>query len=288
MEIEIKWTIPEDVMKEAFGKLEIDDKYYPVFSERAICALNGIATDYEPEQDDIEGALDIAKEYMNIYVGQIEAGLSELWATTYANYHLIEDVDDSAWKSYCIVCDKEGREQADNDLALFAYFLSDDPKFINNYIYLFKNGNTINETNEFIQLYDSLIAKVKSEIYARQYSLHHIDTPDEDYCHLYASKYEECINKGIDNSKAQAIAEEYEARYDEHYPQDEAGKEFIKGYIIGYEYAIVNGVEDPKLFATEYQKYYISVLNPDGNDPFVVKGKYDDIIRKILPIKSGN
>ena len=282
-------TIPEEVLKESFSKLEIDDKYYPIFSERAIRALNGIAIDYEPEQDDIDGSLDIAIEYTNNYVGQTDAGLSELWATTYANNRLNDDVDHSAQEAYDRVLKENGLDQAEKDLNIFASFLDNNPLFVKNYKYLFRlYGDTTKETYEFLKLYDSLIAKGRSEIYARQYALHHFDTPDEDYCHLYASKYEECVNKGLDNIKASLIADEYEACFDEHYPQDEAGKESIKGYIIGYEYAIVNGIEDAKLFATEYQKYYFSVLYPDGDDPIVVKGKYDDLIRKIFPIKSGN
>lgn len=287
MEIELKWTIPDEDLKDAFGKLEIDDKYYPIFSERTIHALNDIAADYEPEQDDIDGALDIAKEYVKNYVGQIDAGLSEFWATTYADNRLNDDVDHSAQEAYHKVLIEKGLDQAEKDLNIFACYLDDNPLFVKNYKYLFRfYGDTTKETYESLKIYDSLKAKGKSDIYARQYALHHIDTPDEDYCHLYASKYEECINKGIDNIKASLIAEEYKARYDEHYPLDDAGKEFIKGYIIGYEYAIVNGIEDPESFAKEYQKYYFSVLYPDGDDLFVVKGKYDDIIRKIFPIKS--
>lgn len=289
MEIELKWTIPEEDQKDAFSKLEIDDKYYSIFSERAIRALNGIADSYEPEQDDIDGALDIAKEYVKNYVGQIDAGLSELWADTYADNRLNDDVDHSAQEAYHKVLIEKGLDQAEKDLNIFACYLDDNLLFVKNYKYLFRfYGDTTKETYESLKIYDSLKAKGKSDIYARQYALHHIDTPDEDFCHLYASKYEECINKGIDNIKASLIAEEYEARYDEHYPLDDAGKEFIKGYIIGYEYAIVNGIEDPESFAKEYQKYYFSVLYPDGDDPYMVKGKYDDIIRKILPIKSGN
>lgn len=289
MKIELKWTIPEDVLKEAFSKLDMDDKYYPIFSERAIRALNGIAIDYEPEQDDIDGALDIAIEYMNNYVGQIDAGLSELWAETYANNRLNDDVDHSAQEAYRKVLIEKGLDQAEKDLNIFACFLDNNPLFVKNYKYLFRfYGDTTKETYEFLKLYDSLIAKGRSEIYARQYALHHFDTPDEDYCHLYASKYEECVNKGIDNIKASLIADEYEACFDEHYPQDEAGKEFIKWYIIGYEYAIVNDIEDPKLFAKEYQKYYLSVLYPDVADSYIVKGRYDDIMRKIIPIRSGS
>ena len=51
---EPKWAIPEETLKVAFGRLEIDAKYYPLFVEKATKALNEIAIGYDPEQDDIE------------------------------------------------------------------------------------------------------------------------------------------------------------------------------------------------------------------------------------------
>ncbi len=138
-----------------------------------------------------------------------------------------------------------------------------------------------NRAHEYTNLYKSLIEKGESDVYARQYALHHLGTPDDDYCHLYASKYEECINKGIDSSKAEDIAEEYEDYYGNHYPQDDdlKEKEFIDVYIKGFEYAIVNGIDSPDEFAKEYQRAYYN----NGKRPsYVAKGKYDDIISELL------
>ena len=281
MDIEQKWKIPKEVLKVAFDILEIDTKYYPLFVERANKALNSIAVGYEPEQDDIDGSIDIATEYMNIYVGQIDAGLSELWATTYANNRLNDEEDNSAWEAYWKVCKSLNREIADKDLALFARFLDDNPRFVENYINIFINGGTITDTYDFLQLYDSLIEKGKSEVYAKQYALHHIDTPDNDYCHLFATKFEECINKGIERDKAYTIAEAYEDCYDRHYPQDNdlEGKKFIDVYIQGFEYAVVNDIDSPEKFAKDYQAaYYYNGEKPS----YVAKGEYDDIISKLL------
>ena len=96
---EQKWNISEETLKVAFGKLEIDTKYYPLFVEKATKALNDIAIGYDPEQDDIDDSLEIATKFMNIYIGQIDAGLSETWAETYADHRIGEDVDDSAWEA---------------------------------------------------------------------------------------------------------------------------------------------------------------------------------------------
>ena len=282
---EQKWAIPEETLKVAFGKLEIDAKYYPLFVERATKALNEIAIGYDPEQDDIDGSLEIATDFMNIYVGQIDAGLSETWAEAYANHRLNEDVDDSAWNAFMAVSKSLAYEQAKKELVHFARYLDDDPSFVENYAYFFIYKWTIEDVKEFMRIKNSQIEQGKSEVYAREYALHHNSTPDDDYCHLYASKYEACINKGIESYKAATIAEAYEDCYDKHYPQDNdlEGKKFIDVYIQGFEYAVVNGIDPPEKFAKAYQAAYYN----NGERPsYVAKGEYDDIISKLLANKS--
>ena len=281
---EPKWAIPEETLKVAFGRLEIDAKYYPLFVEKATKALNEIAIGYDPEQDDIDGSIDIATDYMNIYVGQIEAGLSETWAETYADLRLRENVDDSAWEAFQAVSKLQGYVQSRMEVSHFARYLDDDPSFVENYAYFFIYKWTIEDVKEFIRIKNLLIEKGKSEVYAREYALHHNITPDDDYCHLFASKFEECINKGIERDKAYTIAEAYEDCYDTHYPQDNdiEGKKFIDVYIQGFEYAIVNGIDVPEKFAKEYQAAYYN----NGEKPYyVAKGDYDDIISQLLANK---
>ncbi|SEF80271.1 hypothetical protein SAMN05216354_1642 [Xylanibacter ruminicola] len=281
---EQKWAIPEENLKIAFGKLEIDTKYYPLFVEEATKALNEIAIGYDPEQDDIDGSLEIATDFMNIYVGQIEAGLSKVWAEAYANHHINEDMDDSAWEAFMAVSKSQGYEQAKKELDPFARFLDDDPSFVENYVYFFIYKWTIEDVKEFTRIKNSLIEKGKSEVYAREYALHHNSTPDDVFCHLFAFKFEECINKGIETDKAYTIAEAYEDCYDLHYPQDNdiEGKKFIDVYIQGFEYAIVNGINPPEKFAEEYRTAYYD----KGEKPsYVAKGEYDDSISKLLADK---
>lgn len=281
---EPKWAIPEETLKVAFGRLEIDAKYYPLFVEKATKALNEIAIGYDPEQDDIDGSIDIATDYMNIYVGQIEAGLSETWAETYADHRLRENVDDSAWEAFQAVSKLQGYVQARMEVSHFARYLDDDPSFVENYAYFFIYKWTIEDVKEFIRIKNLLIEQGKSEVYAREYALHHNSTPDDDYCHLFASKFEECINKGIERDKAYTIAEAYEDYYDSHYPQDNdlKEKEFIDVYIQGFEYAIINDIDSPKKFAKEYQAAY---YNNGEKPPYVAKGEYDDLINKLLSNK---
>lgn len=283
MEDKHTWTIADDVLKKAFRTLGLDVLYFPLFRKNAIERLNDVAATYEPEQDDIDSSMELAADWVKIYAEQIKLGLSKQWACSYADNRVSWSKDESANEAYNNVCNDLGEEEADKDLAIFIKSLSDDPVFVESYIDFFHDGflDAGNRAHEYTNLYKSLLEKGKSDVYARQYARHRISTPDDEYCHLYASKYEECINKGIDSSKAEVIAEEYEDCYDTHYPQDDdlKEKEFIDVYIKGFEYAIVNGIDSPEDFAKEYQRAYYN----NGKRPsYVAKGKYDDIISELL------
>ena len=60
---EQRWSIPEETLKVAFDKLEIDEKYYPIFSKRANKALNDVADGFAPEKDDTDYSLERASEF---------------------------------------------------------------------------------------------------------------------------------------------------------------------------------------------------------------------------------
>lgn len=116
-------------------------------------------------------------------------------------------------------------------------------------------------------------------IYAEKYTICYLDDYLPVSCDLYASKYEECITKGIDGNKAMTIAEEYENYCNPHFPQNEADKGFADVYIKGFEYAIVNDIDSPEEFAKEYQRVY---YNSGKRPSYVAKGEYGDIISRLL------
>jgi hypothetical protein len=285
-----KWTIADEVLKESFRTLGIDVLYFPLFKKNAIERLNDIADSYEPEQDDINSSIELAGEWVKIYAEQIKLGLSKLWVSTYADYRVSWPKDDSANEAYNNVCKNFGEEKADKDLAIFTKSLCDDPVFVKSYIDFFHDGfmDAENRAHEYTNLYKSLIEKGKSGVYARQYALHYLDVISPDYCELYASKYEECINKGRDDDKARRIATAFENLYEEYWPDDDnlLGIEAHNSYMKGFEYAIENDIDSPETFAEEYEKAYLHSLFPDEEEPpCKIKGKYNDIISKLLASK---
>ena len=290
MDIEQKWNIPEESLKVAFNKLEIDSKYYPLFDERATKALNDIAIGYEPEQDEIDGSVEIATTYILEFVKQIRLGHSELWSDKYACNIDPDNEVNNVQNAYDAVKLKLGKDTADNELILYANSLYEDPIFVEAYIYYFHDGfkDPDKTAKEYTNLHKSLIEKGKSPIYAKQYSLQIIGGDDPAYCELYASKFEESINKGRDEEKSRIIANAYKDLLYEYWPEEDnyLGIEGHKGYMKGFEYAIDNGFVSPYTFAEEYKEAYLHSLFPNEKEPPCrIKGEYDDIIIKLLADK---
>lgn len=204
MEVEYKWTIEDDVLKKSFAKLGIDDKFFPVFKDRALYRLNDIVLE-KLEPDDVDDSIENASQFIEEYAVQTNNG--------------------------------------------------------------------------------------KSHIYAKQYALQILGENDPAYCELYASKFEESINKGRDEEKSRRIANAYKDLLYEYWPEEDnyLGIEGHKGYMKGFEYAIDNGIDSPYTFAEEYKEAYLHSLFPNEKEPpCKKKGKYGDIISKLLEINSIN
>lgn len=261
-----KWTIAENVAKKAFGKLAIEENYYPLFKERAIFVLNENVDTIEPDSEEIDLSLVLSGEYIINYVGQIKLGQSELWADTYADNMLRESKDESVHESYITVEKKQGKDQADKDLTNFAKSICDDPLFVDKYVENVCDWIPKAEelAEDYVKIYKSLIAKGKSPIYARQFARFRNEW-EEKYCNLYASKYEECINKGRDEKNAIRIAHEYVKLYERYWPEDDnlMGIEAHKGYMEGFEYAIDNNIESPEKYAERFEVKYLAERFPD-------------------------
>lgn len=148
--------------------------------------------------------------------------------------------------------------------------------------------DSIENASLFIKEYAVQKNNGKSHIYAKQYALQILGENDPAYCELYAFKFEECINKGRNEEKSRKLANEYKDIHYDYWPEDNnyLGIEAHKGYMKGFEYAIDNGIDSPQTFAEEYKKAYLHTLSPDEEEPpCKTKGKYDDLINKLLANK---
>jgi hypothetical protein len=289
MEIEQKWFLPEELLRNAFEHLSIDEELYSLFKARANRCVNELAKQFEPEppdKEDYDYSIETATTYIQEFARQVHIGHSKLWSEKYSYYLEANGEVYSVQDAFNAVMIKHGKDKADQELTLYAKSLNDDPVFVESYIYFFHDGFEDPEktAKEFVSQYNSLIKKGKSDIYAEQYALQILGN-DPAYCELYASKFEESINKGRDKDKSRIIANAYKNLYYDYWPKDDnyLGIEAHKGYMKGFEYAIDNGIGSPGTFAEDYMKAYLHSLFPDEEEPpCKSKGKYDDIISKLL------
>lgn len=263
--------IASSILKNYFDKLGIDKSFFIKFSDRANNCFEEIQGDGDSINENIEFSLERAKIFITQYYAQKKLGHSEQWSFVYADNYWEDSGQDSefcAYESYKTVL-KESEQQADTDLRIFAHSLSNDNRLIEQFIYYFKefSDNPLQVAQDYLDLYDLLIDNGKSPIYAEQYARHYDENyADEQYWINFASKYEECIKEGKDNSYANEVACKYADYYFEYAPREDDYTfdiDFINSYIIGYQYALDNRIEPKESFAKLYQNYYCASIYPD-------------------------
>ena len=185
-------TLPEELLWDTFKKLQIESKFYPIFCQKADRYYN------EDWFDDDQFYIDYSLGCASSYVKMINKGLSELWAYTYTELkvrYLYEDVD-SAFEAYNLIRDVKGKAQAEKELMLYASSVDEDPHSIDLLVLKIKKYVLIETTPEYKRIVNIMIAAGKSAIYAKRYALEKIGGLDDDFCHIYASMYEDCIING--------------------------------------------------------------------------------------------
>ncbi len=267
--------LTENIIKDHFLKTGVDEKYFSYFEAELKRGHKAFREDYPYDENEDEeeraedenmekACIECANDYIRYYVEEREKGHSHNWANYYAlgcvsgfdEYELIHDVLDKL----------EDKEEKDRDLTIHAKSICDDPLFVDKYIENVQDRmpEAEEEAQKYVKIFKSLIANGKSPIYARQFALFRNEWAEE-YCDLYASKYEECINKGRDEKMTIRIAHEYVKIYEGYWPEDNnmSGIEAHKRYMEGFEYAIDNNIESPKKYAKKYEEEYIAKRFPD-------------------------
>lgn len=266
--------LTENIIKDHFLKTGVDEKYFSYFEAELKRCHKAFREEYpydenedeeeRAEEEKMEKAyIECANEYIKYYVKEREKGHSHNWANYYAlgcvsgfdEYELIHDVLDKL----------EDKEEKDRDLTIHAKSICDDPLFVDKYIENVQDRmpEAEEEAQKYVKIYKTLIAKGKSPIYARQFALFRSGCAEE-YCDLYASKYEESINKGRDERNTIRIAHEYVDLYERYWPEDDniLGIEAHKGYMEGFEYAVDNNIESPEEYAKKYEEEYLAKRFP--------------------------
>ena len=134
-----RYQLTEVMIRTSFEETGVDEKYFPIYDNIAKryfedILKEGLALDVQTKDDNyVVSSLNLADEYISYYVREAEKGHCEQWCDTIA-----EKGEDDYWAyrdAYDFIDSEEERER---ELSIHANSLSEDPVFVERYIYLFK------------------------------------------------------------------------------------------------------------------------------------------------------
>lgn len=186
--------LTDNMIKNAFDELALDNKYFDKFKEVAEYYYSELQRDCPDDDEDNSNAdesIRFSKEFMKYYVPEKEKGHCDIWAETYANCrtHWLKE-----YKSYRNAYNAlEEKEHPEKELDIHVASMSTDPLFRERYEYKFLCSKIECDPKEAVENYCNdyrrMIALGKSEIYARAYADCH-DECKEEFSVIYAQAFE--------------------------------------------------------------------------------------------------
>lgn len=202
--------LTERVIKELFVKTGVEEKYFSYYESELKRRHKAFREEYpyDENEDEEERAedekmekayIECANKYIKYYVEEREKGHGHKWSDSVARARVRGEHEYIVY--YDAYTSIENEAEKNKELTIHANSLYSDPIFIEQFKRYFIDQSEYpqEDAENYIKTYLDCLSKGKSEVYAKQYALHLVDFREsEGYCDLYASKYEECINKGRD------------------------------------------------------------------------------------------
>lgn len=202
-----RYQLTEVMIQSSFEKTGVDEKYFPIYdkiAKRYFEDLSNEGSDQDEQTEDDNYAvssLNLADEYLSDYVREAERGHCEQWCDIVA-----DESDDDFNKRYCIAYNSiENEEGREKELRIHANSLSEDPVYVERYIYLFKvlDNNPQIRAKEYATTYHKCIEDGRSQNYAHGYAYavseyHYL----EPFCHIFAEAYETAKEQGRNDDEA--------------------------------------------------------------------------------------
>ena len=202
------FQLTEAMIRTSFEKTGIDEKYYPIYviiARRYFEDLSKESSNVEEQTEEDNYAissLNLADKYISYYAKEVEKGHCEQWCDTIA-----EKGEDDYWAYRDAYDFIENEEEKEKELLIHAKSLSEDPLFIERYIYLFKEQeeDSYNMAEEYSKAFHKCIDNGKSQNYAHgyAYALSKINFWDE-YCKIFAEAYD--LAKKHDKNDGEALS----------------------------------------------------------------------------------
>jgi hypothetical protein len=201
-----RYQLTEVMIRTSFEETGVDEKYFPIYDNIAKryfedILKEGLALDVQTKDDNyVVSSLNLADEYISYYVREAEKGHCEQWCDTIA-----EKGEDDYWAyrdAYDFIDSEEERER---ELSIHANSLSEDPVFVERYIYLFKllEENSYEMAKEYSKAFHHCIDNGKSQYYAQGYAYAVSEYNYlEPFCHIFAEAYEAAKEQGKNDDEA--------------------------------------------------------------------------------------
>lgn len=201
-----RYQLTEVMIRSSFEKTGVNEKYYPVYNKivkRYFEDLSNEGLDQvEQTKDDnyAVSSLNLANEYINYYVREAEKGHCEQWCDTIA-----DKAENDYWAYHDTYDFIDNEEEKEKELSIHANSLSEDPIFVERYIYLFKEleENSYEMAKEYSKAFHKCLDNGKSQYYAHGYAYavseyHYL----EPLCHIFAEAYKEAKEQGKNDDEA--------------------------------------------------------------------------------------
>jgi hypothetical protein len=200
------FQLTEAMIQSSFEKTGVDKKYFPIYdniAKRYFVDLSNEGSDQDEQTDDDNYAvssLNLANEYISYYVREAEKGHCEQWCDTIA-----DKAENDYWAYHDAYDFIDNEEQKEKELSIHANSLSEDPVFVERYIYLFKllEENSYEMAKEYSKAFHHCIDNGKSQYYAQGYayavSEYQYHKP---FCLIFAEAYEAAKEQGKNDDEA--------------------------------------------------------------------------------------
>jgi len=134
-----KYQLTEAMILTSFENTGADKKYFSIYDNIVKRYFKDLSNEGSNEVEQTEddnyavSSLNLADEYINYYVKEAEKGHCEQWCDTIA-----DKGENDYWAYHDAYDFIDNEEQKEKELSIHANSLSEDPVFVERYIYLFK------------------------------------------------------------------------------------------------------------------------------------------------------
>lgn len=201
-----RYQLTEEMIRSSFEKTGVNEKYYPVYNKIAIRFFEDLLNEgsdqnVQTEDDNYAvSSLNLADEYINYYVREAEKGHCEQWCDTIA-----DKAENDYWAYHDAYDFIDNEEEKERELSIHANSLSEDPIFVERYIYLFKEQeeNSYEMAKDYSKAFHKCINNGKSQYYAQGYAYAVSEYNYlEAFCHIFAEAYEAAKEQGKNDDEA--------------------------------------------------------------------------------------